>query len=169
MQEDGNHLSPTAGPPNGPIEAPRGMYPARLDDKGRLKLPAVFFKYFDSLPEKKLFVTSLDRRTAAIYPIAEWRTTEKFFDTYHENPQLAKAVFFNANRFGSEVEPDGQGRVLFNSDLRRVLNLEGTELHLYSYRGHIEVMTEEIFLEQDKISESTSASAVDTLSKAGMR
>ena len=43
-------------------EPPNGMYPARVDDKGRLKLPVGFQEYISGLPEKKLFVTSLDRR-----------------------------------------------------------------------------------------------------------
>ena len=42
--------------------APRGMYPGRLDDSGRVKLPAKFQQYLAALPEKTLFVTSLDRR-----------------------------------------------------------------------------------------------------------
>ena len=171
MAEDGKTpAASTELPDSGTsIEPPRGMYPGRLDDKGRLKLPAVFLKYFELLPEKKLFVTSLDRRTAAIYPIAEWRTTEKFFDKYSENPQAAKVVFFNANKFGSEVEPDGQGRVTFNSDLRKALSLEATELYLYAYRGHIEVMTEAIYMEQEAVSSVNSAGAMDILLKAGLR
>ena len=36
------------------VELPRGRYPGRLDDKGRLKLPAAFKEFFDGLPEKKL-------------------------------------------------------------------------------------------------------------------
>ena len=145
------------------------MYPGRLDDKGRLKVPAALQKYFESLPEKKLFVTSLDRRTAAIYPIAAWRATEEFFDNYHENPQAAEATFFTANQLGSEVEMDGQGRILFNSDLRRVVKLENTELHLYSYRGHIEVLTDQIFSEREQNATVNASSSIDVLRKAGLR
>ena len=66
------------------------MYPGRLDEKGRLKVPAALQKYFESLAEKKLFVTSLDKRTAAIYPIAVWRTIEEFFDNQKEGPGIWK-------------------------------------------------------------------------------
>jgi MraZ protein len=145
------------------------MYPGRLDDKGRLKLPAVFQKYFDSLAEKKLFVTSLDRKIAAIYPMAAWRQNEAIFDNFHQDPRAARAIYFTANRLGSEVEPDAQGRVLFNSDLRKALNLEGTELHLVAYRGHLEVMTEAIFQEQEQIAAVETAGALDTMMRAGLR
>jgi len=150
-------------------EAPRGMYPGRLDDKGRLKVPSALQRYFESLPEKKLFVTSLDRRTAAIYPIAAWRATEEFFEKYCEDPDAAEAISFIANQLGSEVEMDGQGRILFNSDLRRVVGLEGTELHLYSYRGHIEVLTDAIFQEREQKANVNAVPALTVLKKAGLR
>src|ERR1700760_1567751 len=142
------------------------MYPGRLDEKGRLKVPAALQRYFESLPEKKLFVTSLDRRTAAIYPIAAWRATEEFFDNYHDDPQAAEAIFFIANQLGSEVEMDAAGRILFNSDLRKVVKLEG-ELHMYSYRGHIEVLTEELYKEREQGSTVNAVTALNTLRKAG--
>ena len=145
------------------------MYPGRLDDKGRLKVPTALQKYFESLPEKKLFVTSLDRRTAAIYPIAVWRTIEEFFDNYHENPQAAETTSFNANQLGSEVEMDSQGRILFNSDLRRIVKLENTELHLYSYWGHFEVLTDAICQEKEQNATVNAPSALETLRKAGLR
>lgn len=162
MEEGGKPQSPT-------VEAPRGMYPGRLDEKGRLKVPAALQRYFESLPEKKLFVTSLDRRTAAIYPIAVWRTIEEFFDNYHENPQAADTTFFTATQLGSEVEMDAAGRILFNSELRRVVKLEATELHVYSYRGHIEVLTDEIFKEREQNATANASSALDVLRKAGLR
>src|SRR3981189_3130271 len=101
------------------VEPPRGMYPARMDDRGRVKLPAAFQKFFEALREKKLFVTSLDRRIAQIYPIAVWRQNEMFFQSYRENPRRAHNVEFNANDLGADVEMDAQGRILFNPELRR--------------------------------------------------
>src|SRR5579864_2322156 len=106
-----------------PVEPPRGMYDCRLDDKGRLKLPAQFQHFINSLTEKSLFVTSLDRRIAQIYPIAVWRENEKFFETYKDDPRLARGVAFNAADLGSEVEMDAQGRVLFSPELRRELGI----------------------------------------------
>src|ERR1035438_959858 len=96
------------------IEPPRGMYPGRLDDKGRVKLPKVFEHYLGALREKTLFVTSLDRRVAQIYPIATWRKNEEFFETPREFAKLANSVAFNAADLGAEADVDGQGRVLFS-------------------------------------------------------
>src|SRR5207302_1135367 len=38
------------------IEPPRGMSPARCDERGRMKLPSVFKEYLDKFPEKRLWV-----------------------------------------------------------------------------------------------------------------
>ena len=88
------------------VELPRGRFPGRLDDKGRLKLPAAFAQFFNSLPERKLFLTSLDRHIAQLYPVAEWRVNEKFFDTFQDDPQAAQNIAFNAADLGADVEMD---------------------------------------------------------------
>lgn len=151
------------------MEAPRGMYPGRLDDKGRIKIATALQKYLESLADKKFFVTSLDRRTAAIYPIATWRATEEFFDNYTEDPDAAENIYFTATRLGSEVEMDAQGRMLFNSELRRVVKLEGTELHLYWYRGHVEVLPDDVFNERELNAAANAVPALRTLRKAGLK
>src|SRR5215470_13683638 len=92
-------------------ELPRGRYPGRLDDKARLKLPAAFAQFFNSLPERKLYLTSLDRRIATLYPIAEWRVNEHFFNNYRANPAAARNILFNSQDLGADVEMDGQNRI----------------------------------------------------------
>jgi len=159
-----------ASPPK--IEAPRGMYPARLDDKGRMKLPAVFQEYFQSLAqagEKKLFVTSLDRNTAQIYPPSVWRENEEFFFGYKDDPELAENVAFTANELGSESEMDGQGRITFSPELRRELKIENQPVHIYSFKGHIEVLSEEIFLQRKGKASENPQGNVRKLQVAGLK
>src|SRR6185312_11474524 len=127
------------------VEPPRGMYPGRLDDKGRCKLPTAFQHYFAALPEKKLFVTSLDRRIAQIYPMEVWRQNEKFFESYRDNPKVAKKIAFNAADLGAEAEMDSQGRITFPTELRRELQMEDQTVRLYAYKGRIEILTEKIY------------------------
>lgn len=90
------------------------MFNGRLDDKGRMKLAAALVQYFGSLPEKKLFVTSLDRHTAQIYPISVWRSNEQLFEEHREDSQIVRKISFNAADLGSETEVDSQGRLLFS-------------------------------------------------------
>ena len=150
------------------LEPPRGMYPARLDDKGRLKLPASFQEFFAALREKKLFVTSLDRRIAQIYPIAMWRENEKFFDSYREDPRIARNVAFNAADLGAESEMDQQGRILFPPELRRELGIENQPIRLFAYRGRVEVLSEKLYEERRREAAQTAAEDVSKLEAAGL-
>jgi len=151
------------------LEPPRGMYPSRLDDKGRLKLPVPFQQYFGSLPDRKLFVTSLDRRTAQIYTMPVWRENERFFETYTENPRVAKNVAFNANDLGADAEMDAQGRILFPPELRRELGLENAPVRLYAYKSRIEVLSEGIYQHRKQLASQTPEDAVDLLERAGLK
>jgi transcriptional regulator MraZ len=145
------------------------MFDCRLDDKGRLKLPAEFQHFLSAMPEKNLFVTSLDRRIAQIYPIAAWRENEKFFENYRENPQVAQDVAFNANDLGADAEMDSQGRVLFNTALRSQLDLEGQPLHLYAYRGHVRVLTHATYEERRQRAAKAAPENLDVLERAGLK
>ncbi len=145
------------------------MYPGRLDEKGRLKLPAQFQQFFAGLPERKLFVTSLDRRIAQIYPIGVWRENEKFFESYRDNPQATHDVAFNAADLGADVEMDSQGRVLVNTELRRELGLEDQALHLFSYRGRVQILTEALYQERRQRASRAASENVDALERAGLK
>lgn len=148
---------------------PRGRFNGRLDDKARLKLPTAFAQFFNSLPERKLFLTSLDRHTASLYPIAEWRANEKFFDSYHDNPEAAEMILFNAQDLGGDVEMDSQNRVTVHPDLRRELGLENTELHLIAVKGHVEIMTDARYQETRRRSIEMTAENLNAIKKAGLR
>jgi len=150
------------------VEPPRGMFPGRLDDKGRMKMPVTFQQFLGALREKKLFVTSLDRRIAQIYPIAVWRENEKFFDTYREDTKLARNVAFNAADLGAESEMDAQGRILFPPELRRELGLENQAVRMYSYRGRIEVLSESIYEERKREASQTASDDVAKLEAGGL-
>jgi transcriptional regulator MraZ len=150
------------------VEPPRGMYPGRLDEKGRVKLPTSFQQYFMALREKKLFVTSLDRRIAQIYPMEVWRQNEKFFAAYRDDPRVSRNVAFNAADLGSEAEMDNQGRILFSPELRRELGIENQPVHLFAYRGRIEVLSEKIYEERKKEAAMSAADDLSKLEAAGL-
>lgn len=153
------------------VELPRGMYPGRLDEKGRLKLPTAFQQYFGALREKTLFITSLDRHTAQIYTMARWRDVEKFFETHQEDiemAQRAQRAEFNAAELGAEAEMDGQGRVLFSPELRRELELEGQSLRLYKHRGRLDVLTEKTYEERRQEAAQIGPADILKLERAGL-
>jgi len=152
-----------------PVEPPRGMYPARLDDKGRLKLPAEIQRYVAGLPEKRLFVTSLDRRIAVIYPIAIWKENEKFFESFTAEPDKAGNVAFNAADLGSEAEMDGQGRIQFSTELRRELGIENQPVRLQAFNGIIRVLSDAIYQARRAAAATSPEADFRDLQKAGLK
>lgn len=123
------------------------MYSARMDDKGRIKLPVDFQAFFSAFTEKKLFVTSLDGRIGQIYPISVWRLNQKFLTACQEDPNVVSDVLFNAMDLGAEAEIDSSGRITVNSQLREELNLVG-ELHLWAVKGRVDILNEEVYKER---------------------
>src|SRR4029077_823712 len=124
------------------------MYPSRMDDRGRIKLPVAFKEYLEKFEDKRLFVTSLDRRITQVYPIVLWKQTKKFLENFAEDPEAAENLAFNAADLGAETEMDAQARVLFSPELRRELGLEDQPVHLYAFGGHIEVLSETVYEER---------------------
>ena len=109
-----------------PVVMFRGSHLTRLDDKGRLKMPAEYKRLADEkYSGSKFYITSKDGRSAYIYPLQEWETIER---------KLVALPSFNASKqkllkltsyYGQEVEFDGQGRLLLPAVLRESADLKG--------------------------------------------
>lgn len=153
----------------GDVEAPHGIYPARVDDKGRLKLPSVFQQYLNSRGERKVFITSLDTHTARIYPMSVWKDNEKFFEEYTEDPQIAEDVAFIANDLGADSELDGQGRLLVPQELRQKLDVENQPVWLDCYKGRINVYTKAVYEERKSRASQGLAEKLRALERKGLK
>jgi len=151
------------------VEPPRGLYPARVDEKGRLKLPVEFQRYLAGLPEKKLFATSTDRRMASVYPIGIWRENEKLLASFRDNPKASKRLWFTINELGSETEMDGQGRVQISPELRRDLGIENQPVKVLVVNGAIQVMSEETFKAQRAEAAQSSEDDLEIMQRAGFK
>ena len=103
----------------------RGNHPARVDEKGRLKVPAEFKRVIDEKYAQKFYITSLDGVVAQVYPFEEWeRIEQKLASLSTFNP--TKKKFLNrTNYYGQVVEMDGQGRLLVPQILREAAQIRG--------------------------------------------
>jgi MraZ protein len=151
------------------VEAPRGTLSGRVDEKGRLKLPAAIAQYFSALGEQKVFVTTLDISKALIYPISVWKETEKMLEEPGEDADVRADVAFVANHYGEDSEIDGQGRVLLPTNLRRELGLEKDEVYLRCYRQRIEVISKPVYAERFEGARMNIAEKSKSLEKKGLR
>src|SRR6202020_3125054 len=55
----------------------RGNHPTRVDEKGRLKVPAEFKRVIDEKYAQKFYITSIDGVVAQVYPFEEWERIEQ--------------------------------------------------------------------------------------------
>jgi len=152
-----------------PVEPPRGIHDARVDEKGRLKLPGNFQEFLNGLGEQKVFITSLDSRTARIYPTSLWKENEKLLAESTDDPEGAEDISFMANELGDDSELDGQGRVLINTKLRRLLNLESQPVWLECYQGGINIYNKEVYEERQRRSRENLAAKLAAFKKKGLR
>src|SRR5689334_24163164 len=104
----------------------RGNHPARVDEKGRLKVPAEFKRVLDEkYAGAEFYITSLDGKRAQIYPFEEWqRIEEKLARLSTFNP-TKKKFLDRTNYYGQVVEIDGQGRLLVPQLLRDAADIKG--------------------------------------------
>jgi MraZ protein len=121
-----------------------GSFPARIDEKFRLKIPARFRRDWLESEENAFYVTSYDGRRAQIYPLAVWsRIAEKF----KEAPRMdsAKEKLENFTSFyGLLTQMDSQGRILIPQALREDAQIVG-EVTVIGKTDHLEVWNTDTF------------------------
>ena len=122
----------------------RGNHPTRVDEKGRLKVPAEFKRLIDEKYGTQFYITSLDGKVAQVYPFADWqRIEEKLARLSNFNP--TKKKFLNrTNYYGQLVEIDGQGRVLIPALLREQARIQG-EVAVIGNLTYLEVQSLEAY------------------------
>lgn len=95
----------------------RGNHPTRVDEKGRLKIPADFKREVDERYGSQFFITSLDGERAQVWPMPEWQKVEE--KVLNQPMSLAKKKWLDrTSYYGQVAEMDAQGRILIPQVLR---------------------------------------------------
>jgi MraZ protein len=103
----------------------RGNHPTRVDEKGRLKVPAEFKRVIDEKYAQKFYITSLDGVVAQVYPFEEWERIEQKLASLSTYNPTKKKFLTRVNYYGQVVEMDGQGRLLIPQLLRESAQIRG--------------------------------------------
>jgi MraZ protein len=103
----------------------RGTHLTRLDEKGRLKVPAEFKRLLDENYTAQFYITSWDGRSAKVYPLQEWEEIERKLGAVPNFNKSAQRLLKRTSYYGQMVEMDGQGRLLLPSILREKAELKG--------------------------------------------
>jgi transcriptional regulator MraZ len=103
----------------------RGHEQARIDDKGRLKVPNVFRSFLESKYGRELFLTSLTGEYVRLYPMPVWLEIEEKIGKVPSTHPSRLRFLDRVNFFGQAAELDTQGRVLIPVRLRETAAIAG--------------------------------------------
>jgi MraZ protein len=102
----------------------RGNIPAKIDEKGRLKLPVAFKQLLDAANVTQFYITSVDGKKAEIWPLPEWEKRERKLARSSTMNDAVEKYLNLTSYYGQQVEMDNQGRVLMPQILRGTAELD---------------------------------------------
>lgn len=116
----------------------RGNHPARIDDKGRIKVPNGFRSLIEQQYGSELFVTSVTGEYVRLYPMAVWLEIERrLAEVPSTNPSRLRFLD-RVNFFGQTAAMDKQGRVVLPPLLRESAAMTG-EVSVLGLQNHLAV------------------------------
>jgi MraZ protein len=113
----------------------RGNAPARIDDKGRLKVPNGFRGLLETKYGRELFLTSLSGEYLRIYPMPVWLEIEEKLGRMPSTHPSRLRFLDRVSYYGHPGDLDAQGRVLIPLRLRDTALMTGDVdvLGLYNF------------------------------------
>ena len=127
----------------------RGNHSAKIDDKGRLKIPTAFRGVMDEQQGQGLYVTSLTGDSVRIYPMAAWLALEQRLARVPAMNPARTRFLDRVNYYGQISEFDAQGRVLIQARLRESAGMAG-EVDVLGQVEFLEVWNHDRFVEKLK-------------------
>ena len=127
----------------------RGNHPARIDDKGRIKVPNGFRSLLEAQYGSELFVTSVSGDYVKLYPMPVWLEIERKLAAVPSTNPSKQRFLDRVNFFGQVVTLDRQGRVVIPQILRESAAMAG-EVSVLGLQNHLAVwnqkrLTERLF------------------------
>ncbi len=122
----------------------RGNYTARIDDKGRLKVPTAFRRYIEEKHGTEFYVTSLTGECVRIYSLPEWESIEQRLALLPSMDPARRKFLDRTNYYGQQATADGQGRILIHPLLRKAAGVLG-DVAVLGYLTYMEVWELERF------------------------
>ena len=122
----------------------RGNYAAKIDDKGRLKIPSTFRSLVESQHGTEVFVTSLTGEYVRIYPMPVWLALEEKLGKVPSTFPARARFLDRVNFYGQTTEIDSQGRVVIHARLRESAGMAG-EVDVFGNYDYLDVWNHERF------------------------
>ena len=123
----------------------RGSTTARIDDKGRLKVPNAFRRLVEQKHGREVFLTSLTGEYVRIYPMPVWLELEEKLAAMPSTHPAKLRYLDRINYFGSDGELDQQGRVIIPARLRDAALMSG-DVDVLGQVNYLDVWNHERFI-----------------------
>ena len=123
----------------------RGNSPAKIDDRGRLKIPNGFRAFIEHEHGRELYVTSVHGDSVRIYPMVVWVGIEKKLAQIPSTHPSRLKFLDRVNFYGQISEIDSQGRVVIPARLRESATMVG-EVDVFGQYNYLDVWNHERFL-----------------------
>jgi MraZ protein len=119
-----------------------GHAPARVDEKGRLKVPSDFRKLIEEKYGSDCFITSTDGERAMIYPLPVWYDFQGRLAKVPSASTAKTKLLERVNYYGQAATIDATGRVLIPQVLREVAGI-AEDVVVLGNTDHLIVWSEE--------------------------
>ena len=116
----------------------RGNHPAKVDEKGRLKVPSAFKQLLDVQHVTQFYVTSADGKSAEIWPLPEWEKREAQLAEHSTMDDAVQKYLNLTSYYGQQVEMDTQARIVLPQILRGAAKLD-SEVAVMGKINYLEV------------------------------
>jgi MraZ protein len=127
-----------------------GSYPATVDPKGRLKVPAALRPFLDETYGPDFFVTSLDEgKSVRVYPVSVWREIAEKLGKPPSFSRAKQKLLDQTTYWGQVSRIDSQGRILIPAKLREPAAMLG-EVAVLAQSTRIDVWNDERLREHMK-------------------
>ncbi len=123
----------------------RGNHTAKIDDKGRLKIPNAFRSLIEGQHGSEVFVTSLTGEYVRVYPMPVWITLEEKLARVPSTHPARLRYFDRINYFGQVAEIDAQGRLIIHARLRDSAGMAG-EVDVFGQYDYLDIWNHERFV-----------------------
>lgn len=122
----------------------RGSAQAKIDQKGRLKVPTEFRRELEESFGVEVFITSIQGRSALLYPLSVWEGIEARLAKVPSSDRAKQRFLERVNYFGQQLQLDAQGRLLVPQLLRERAEIVG-EVVVSGRLEHLEIWNRERF------------------------
>jgi MraZ protein len=124
----------------------RGSAPAKIDDKGRLKIPTDFRRVIEERfgPAPEIFVTSIEGDSAWLYPLPVWEEIEGRLAGMPAIDRVRARFLERVSYFGAQSRLDNQGRLLIPQILRESADMSG-DVVVSAHLDHLVVWNRDRF------------------------